>query len=58
MKVGLDIGYSSVKVAYGIDVIPETLRLPVGAGLARFCDRTLDGTPLMGSGRIVLIKQG
>ena len=56
MKVGLDIGYSSVKVAYGTGGMPETLRLPVGAGPAETCATTLDGKPDFGAGRIVLVN--
>lgn len=56
MKVGLDIGYSSVKVAYGTGGLPDTLRLPVGAGLASTCATTLDGKPQIGNGRLVLVN--
>lgn len=55
MKVGLDIGYSSVKVAYGTGAVPETMRLPVGAGPAETCSTTLDGKPDIGGGRMVLV---
>lgn len=56
MKVGLHIGCSSVKVAYVTVGVPETLRLPVGAGLVETCSTTLDAKPDVGAGRIVPVN--
>lgn len=55
MNVGLDIGYSSVKVAYGTETIPELMRLPIGAAPIEQCVQTLEGTPDLGLGRMVYI---
>jgi len=56
MKVGIDIGYSSVKVAFGTERVPETFRMPVGAGPVSTCNQKLDGSPEIGQGRIVLVN--
>lgn len=55
MNVGLDIGYSSVKVAYGTETIPELMRLPIGADPIEQCVQTLEGTPELGIGPLVYI---
>lgn len=55
MNVGLDIGYSSVKVAHGTEPVPELLRMPIGAAPVEQCVQTLDGEPDLGLGRLVYI---
>lgn len=56
MKVGLDIGYSGVKLAYGEHAEPTVLRLPVGAGPVGKCVVSHEGTGKLGVGHEVLIN--
>lgn len=55
MKIGLDIGYSSVKIAYGDGTYPEQVQLPVGAGPERLCGVGIDGSVARGHGHQVVI---
>lgn len=56
MKIGLDIGYSSVKIAFGDGKLPETRRLPVGAGPESKCGMSLTGSTAKGHGHSVTIN--
>ena len=56
MKIGLDIGYSSVKVAFGDGRVPEVARLPVGAGPISMCNTTISGEADIGCGQEVTIS--
>lgn len=56
MLVGVDIGYSAVKIAYGSGKEPAILRLPVGAAPIARCGLRFDGTHALGGGHEVLIN--
>jgi plasmid segregation protein ParM len=56
MKIGLDIGYSGVKVAWGTGRLPSLLRLPVGAAPLSAMSLAMDGTKNTGTGHRVLIN--
>src|SRR5690606_30117466 len=56
MKLGLDVGYSGVKLCYGTGSAPAVQRLPVGAGPARTCVVDLTGENWPGSGQSVLVR--
>ena len=55
MRVGLDIGYSSVKVAFGNTMIPEHLTFPIGAAPISQCGTTADGEVALGGGHRVMV---
>lgn len=63
MYIGLDIGYSSVKVAYGsgpradsTSSMPEVLRMPVGAAPKSKCGLSISGDAAIGMGHIVMVN--
>ena len=63
MRIGLDIGYSAVKVAYD-DVtqagsknpVPALLRMPVGAAPKSKCGLSIDGGVAIGMGHVVMVN--
>lgn len=55
MRIGLDIGYSSVKLAYGPRTKPELARLPVGAAPIANLNQSLSGASAIGRGHHVLL---
>jgi plasmid segregation protein ParM len=55
MFVGIDIGYSSVKLVYGNGDNHETKVLPIGAAPLRECSRVHGGQAAIGSGQQILI---
>lgn len=55
MRVGLDIGYSSVKVAYGTGRTPDTVRLPIGAAPLSHCGMGIDGSMAVGLAHRVFV---
>lgn len=54
--LGIDIGYSSVKLAHGINAKPELLQLPVGAAPISKCGLAVDGEASIGAGHRVSIN--
>ena len=57
MYIGLDIGYSAVKLAYGRDKLPETTTLPVGAAPIADVRGGIDGQMNLGSGQLVMVNE-
>lgn len=55
IKVGLDIGYSGVKIAHGSGRAPAVLNLPVGAAPIERTAKALDGSYFLGEGHEVLL---
>lgn len=56
MKMGLDVGYSGVKLCYGTGPAPAVQQLPVGAGPAHTCVVDLTGENWPGTGQSVLVN--
>ena len=55
MRVGLDIGYSGVKIAYGSGKNPAVLNLHVGAAPLDRAAQSLDGGRSLGEGHEVML---
>lgn len=55
IKVGLDIGYSGVKLAHGSGKAPAVLNLPVGAAPIDRAAQSLDGGRSLGEGHEVMV---
>lgn len=56
MRIGLDIGYSSVKLVYGTKMSPEVVRLPIGAAPMDQCVVDHNGASATGAGHEVFIN--
>ena len=54
--LGLDLGYSSAKLAFGTGRDPDVVQLPIGAAPLERCGMSIDGTVTRGGGHEVMIK--
>ncbi|MCD9046847.1 ParM/StbA family protein [Luteimonas sp. MHLX1A] len=54
--MGLDLGYSSAKLAFGSGRDPEIVQLPIGAAPLDRCGLSIDGSVTRGGGHEVMIN--